>query len=350
MPNNSTVTLQTVVDYARTMPELNPVLAVGGFSQQPALTIATDTMIAMLSPSMNWKFNRQTVFPFYTNSWQQDYAGYANNGGNYSVAPVTIGWLEHAFMIDINNTALPPPLWTLEVVRDLERTSWQTGRIGQIAWLPNDQLTYGTWAPNSTYTQILGTPSNPGNPLTQIQDSTYGNFWIVSNNLNATVTTGPTYPTFLANPSFPTFANPNIAASTVTDGTVVWAAVNPKGVGFRVSPLPPQSGLYYQVNPIAQMRPPAFTSMTQVLNPIPDDYASYFRQGFIAHAYRHSPDKNIRAKFKDEFALWQAAMMEASSKSMREKENASFYPSESLMSNGYPIYLGPANPYYPGGY
>jgi hypothetical protein len=338
--NNSSVTLQSVVDYARTMPELNPVLAVGGFSQQPALTIATDTMIAMLSPSMNFKFNRSIVEPFYTNSWQQDYA---------VPGVVSLGWIEHAYMVDINNTAYPPPIWPLEVVRDLERTSWQIGRIGQVAWLPNDQLVYAAWTANSTYTKIIGTPANPGTPLTQIVDPN-GNLWSVSNNLTTTVTTGTVQPTWPANPIYPTYANPGILATTVTDGTVVWEAINPKGQGFRVGPLPPQSGLYYQVNPVAQNRPPAFTSMTQVINPIPDDYASYFRQGFIAHSYRHSTDKNVRAKFKDEFALWMESMHECAAKSMREKEDAGFYPTESIMSNGYPVYLGPANPYYPGGY
>lgn len=338
--SNSSITLQNIVDYARTMPELNPVLAVGGFSQQPALTIATDTMIAMLSSAMNFKFNRQIVPPFYTNSWQQDYA---------VPGVINLGWIEHSYMVDINNTALPPPIWPLEVIRDLERTSWQIGRIGQVCWLPNDQLIYTSWAASQTYTKILGTPSNPGTPLTQIVDPN-GNLWVVSNNLNSTVTTGTVQPTWPSSPLFPTYTNPSQGATTVVDNTVIWTAINPKGQGFRVGPLPPQSGLYYQVNPVGQTRPPAFTSMIQTLNPVPDDYASYFRQGFIAHAYRHSSDKNIRAKFKDEFSLWMQALADSPAKSMREKEDAGFYPTESIMSNGYPVYLGPANPFYPGGY
>jgi hypothetical protein len=323
------------------MPELMPILATSGFSQQPALTIATDTMIAMLSPSMNFKFNRAIVPPFYTNSWQQDY-----------VVPgvVSLGWIEHAYMVDINNTALPPPIWPLEVVRDLERTSWQVGRIGQVSWLPNDQLQYGTWAPNQKYQQILGTPSNPGTPLTQIVDPTYGNLWVLTNNLSQSVSTGILNPSWPSSPVYPKYANPSIVPTTVSDGTALWTAVNPKGQGFRVNPLPPQSGLYYQVNPVIQMRPTVFTSMTQVIDPIPDDYAAYFRQGFIAHAYRHSQNKEIRAKFQDETNMWLASMQEALSKSAREKEDHGFYPSESIMSNGYPVYIGPANPYYPGGY
>lgn len=336
MPN-SNITLQSVIDYAVTMPDLQPVLAVGGFSQQPALTIANDTMIAMLAPGMNWKWNRFIVPQFYTNSWQQDYA--ANN--------VRLGWAEHAFIVDINNTALPPPVWPLEVVRDLEVTSWQYGRVGQVAWLPNNQLTYGNWIANATYTQILGTPQNPGTPVNQIVDPN-GNPWTVSNSVNATVMTGATEPTWPTSPAYPTYQSPTTLPTLVSDGSVVWQAINPSGQGFRVNPLPSQSGLYYQINVIGQKRPVTFTNVTQTLEPIPDDYASYFRSGFIAHTYRHSKQADVRARFQTEYQLWMTGMQQSLSKSMREKEEAGFYPSESVMNSGYANYIGPANPYYPG--
>lgn len=333
MPN-SNITLQSVIDYARTMPDLEPVLAVGGFSQQPALTIANDTMMALLSPGMNWKWNRFIVPQFYTNSWQQDYA--ANN--------VNLGWAEHGFVVDINNTALPPPVWPIEVVRDLEVTSSQFGRCGQVCWLPNNQLTYGQWSPGQSYTQILGTPSNPGNPLNQIQDPN-GNFWTVANNLNATVVTGSSQPTWPTTIAYPTYQSPTTLPTLVSDGSVIWQAINPSGQGFRVNPLPPQSGLYYQVNVIGQKRPPSFVNVTQTLEPIPDDYASYFRQGFIAHAYRHSKQQDVRARFQTEYQLWMSGMQQSLSKSMREREEAGFYPSESLLNSGYCSYVGPAYPF-----
>lgn len=337
MASNSSITVQNIIDYAKTFADLQPVLAVGGYSLQPALTIASDTIAAMLSPALNWKWNRFKVPAFYTNSLQRDYA---------IPGVVGLGWLEHGFVVDINNTATPPPVWPLEVVRDLEVTSNQWGRIGQVAWLPNDQLTYGTWQANTTYTKILGTPSNPGTALTQIQDPN-GNFWVLSNNLNATVTTGPTEPNWPPTSSitYPTYSNPTATATTVTDDSVIWMAVNPKGQGIRVSPLPPQGGIYWQVNLVGQMRPPAFTSVQQTLDPVPDDYAPYFRQGFIAHAYRHASDPKTQAKFKTEFQLWINAMTEALKKSDRERDAAGFYPSESLMSSGYPVYPGPAWPY-----
>lgn len=331
---NSTVTLQSVVDFARTFSEVTPVLATGGFSQQPALTIANDTMTAMLSPKMNWKFNRAKAPVFYTNSFQQDYA--ANN--------VLVAWAEHAFIIDINNTALPKPVWTLEVVRDLEATFQQYGMPGQVAWLPNDQLTYGTWTANTTYGQMLNVPSGPANSINQIQDPN-GNYWRVTNNLASSVTTGNTQPTWPTTLTYPTYLNPAIAATTVTDGTVIWQALNPKGQGWRLNPLPPQTGVVYQVNVIVQNRPILFSAIGQVIEPIPDDYAPYFRQGFVTHAYRHSPEARVRMKFQDEFKLWITAMGEATSRSDRERDAAGFYPSQALLDNNYTINVGPAWPF-----
>src|SRR5579872_2058318 len=95
---NSTVRLQSVVDFARTMPDLSPVLSTGGFSGEPALTIANDVMTAMLSRPFAPKWNRIKIPPFYTNSWQQDYASLNVNN---------LAWLEYAIMIDINSTSEP---------------------------------------------------------------------------------------------------------------------------------------------------------------------------------------------------------------------------------------------------
>jgi hypothetical protein len=333
---NSTVTLQSVVDHARTFSEVTPVLATGGFSQQPALTIANDTMTAMLSPKMNWKFNRMKAPVFYTNSFQQDYA--QNN--------VNIAWAEHAFIININNTALPKPIWTLEVVRDLEATFQQYGQPGQICWLPNDQLTYGTWARLTTYGQMLGVPSGPANALSQIQDPN-GNYWVVSNNLTSSVTTGLSQPPWPTPPAltYPTYTSPTTPASTVNDGTVIWQAISPKGQGWRINPLPPQTGVVYQVNVICQMRLIPFIGIQQMIEPIPDDYAAYFRQGFVTHCYRHSPEMKIRGKFQDEYKIWLASMLEATAKSDRERDSAGFYPSQALLDNNYTIDVGPAWPF-----
>lgn len=341
MPN-STTTVGSCVSYAKTFPEIAPVVQVssGGSSLQPSLTIATDVMIEMVAQVFNWKWNRFKLPLFYTNSWQQDYA----------LNVVNLGWLEHGTFIDINNTQMPKPIWPMEVVKDLEITSAQYGVPGQACWFPNDQLTYGTWAASTVFGQLLGINASPSNPLMQVVDA-FGNFWAVTNNLNATVTTGLTNPFATnLNPVFPTPTAPSTVATTVSDGTVVWVAINPKGQGIRCNPLPPQQGVIYQFNLIGQWRPGAFvngpfTSFNQLIEPIPDDFAKYFRDGFVALAYAHSQDKGVRGKADDMKTNWIASLTKARMAGDRERDNEGFFPSQGLLAQPYQIYPGPAYPY-----
>jgi hypothetical protein len=338
---NSSTTLQSVVDYAKTYPDLSPVLGVVGSSREPALTIANDVITEMLAPKFNWKWNRianNQLQPFYTISWQQDYATPTPN----------IGWIEHCEIIDINNTALPKPWWPVEAVRDLPRTSTQFGRPGQICWLPNDQMIYGTWGaspgiagnnnpgPNVVLTNPLGQPSTPTNPCTQVIDPN-GNYQIVT-----------TYGQCGAvAPSWPTSGSP--PNTNTTDGGVIWTTVDPKARGFRLNPIPPQSGVVYLVVPVCQMRPPKYFSLSAVIDPVPDDYASYFRRGFIAHCYDHSPDPKVRQKAVTELAIWRQSMEACKEQGDRERDSAGFYPSASIMDAPMIYPAGPANPYGPTG-
>lgn len=350
---NSTVRLQSIVDYARTIPDLSPVLSTGGFSQEPALTIANDVVTAMLSRPFAPKWNRIRIPYFYSNSWEQDYA--TTNVNN-------LAWLEYAVMIDINSTSEPKDKFTLETDRDLPETSLQYGRPGQVCWLPNDQLIYGIWGggnagegsqmnpgPGSVYGALTNSTSGtvisqPANPLLQIQDPN-GNFWVLTNAVTQSVTLGMTQPTWPTNPVYPTQTNPTQVATTVTDGTAIWTAVNPKGQGLRLNPIPSQQGKVWQARVFGQARPPQFTSLSQTLDPVPDDFAPYFRRGFVAYAYMHSKDLKIQRKFESQQALWMQSLQTLVSSQDRERDNSGLYPTDVPMQGPGSCYLGPANPY-----
>lgn len=350
MPN-STTTLSNVLQFAKTFPEISPILqsAAGGSSLQPALTICSDVMIEIVSQVFNWKWNRFGLPVFYTNSFQQDYA----------LNVVNLGWLENGFLKDINNTAYPQPIWPLEVVKDLPVTSAQYGMPGQVCWFPNDQLVYGAWGasnigggvgPNPQPLQKIASPIgvtiSPSNPLLQVADS-FGNLWVVT----TYGTTGATTP-FASNlnPTFPTLSSPTTTATAVTDGSVVWTAVNPKGMGIRCSPLPPQTGVIYQFNLFGQFRPFSFSNgpfaaLAQTIEPIPDDFAKWFRDGFVAMAYAHSPDKAVRGKYQDMYTVWRNGLMAMKIQGDRERDNAGFYPSSPITQGPFQIYPGPAYPF-----
>lgn len=323
---NSTVKLQDVADFVSTMGDVAAVIPVGGFSTVMAFNIANAVMNELLSERFNWKWNRIQVAPFLTNSLQPDYA-------NVSLA--TVGWLEDCAIVDINNTtALRKPIYWLECKRDLARSSFQFGRPAKICWLPNDQMETGVWpGAGVTYANPLGALVTPSNPLTNILDP-HGNILVLT--------------TFGVTGLVTADAGANaVVGATVNDGTCVWTVANPKAQGFRIWPVPPQTGLVYQVNPVAQMRPVRFTSMRQTLDPIPDDYSNWFQDGFIAYAHRHSPAPAVRGRFEEMKRNWLEAIIKARGQGDRERDDAGFIPDRGIMDQTSNAPIGPANPFGP---
>lgn len=322
MPN-STISLQTAIDYLLNIGDLQPIVPAGGFSKLVITRIASDVMSDILSQRFNWKFNRMNCTPFYTNSWQQDYV----------TQQTTIGWLEHACGVDINNTSRPQPIYWPECVRDLERSSYQFGgKPMKICWLPNDQLVQGAWpGASQTYTNPLGAVVTPTNPNTNITDA--------SGNILLLTTYGVTG---LVAPN----AGAGAAAGTmVNDGTCVWTVVDPKGQGFRIAPLPSQQGITYQINVVAQKRPVEFTSLDQTLDPIPNDYSKYFYDGMIAYLTRQSSAPVVRARFPQMHNAWLISMDNACKQADREKDDAMFVPSRTVDQESTIANIGPAWPF-----
>ena len=325
---SSTVTLQSVNDQISSMGELQPVLPVGGYSTLIACGIASDVMGELISNRFNWKWNRMKVPPFYTNSWQQDYAQLSKTKW-----PAPVGWIEGAYWIDINNTSLPKPTYPIEVKRDLDYTSISGNPPAKIDWLPNNQLTQGVWpGAAQTYTQPLGATITPTNPPTNILDAA-GNILV----LTTYGTTGSVAPVAAANAP---------EGTTVNDNTCVWTVADPNSQGFRLIPLPPQQGIVYQINVIGQMQAPApFTSMGQQINPIPDDYAVWFKAGYKAYCYQLSPNPAMQRLFPEMRNGWIAAMVAALKQGDREDTNAGFVPDRSVVAGSGYMDIGPAWPY-----
>ena len=351
---NSTVPLQEVVDYARTFGELTPVLKTGGWADQPARSIADRVMETLLGGGyvagrrvgpFPWKWNRTIPPAFLTNSWQQDYASVVAQaaGGTYN----TLKWLADAILLDINNTALPKPMYGLEVKRDLPLTSAQWGRPGQVCWLRNVDLQYGRWggaastivgppnpAAGSVYTNPIGAASSPANPVTQIVDA--------NGNLLVLVTYGVEGTTA---PVAGAAAAPGTLATPGSGATTAWMVADPYGQGFRISPRPPQTGVTYQVQLLGQMPPARFTRLGQLIDPVPDDFQTFFKEGFVTFCYQNSPEMKTQAKFEMRFKLWMDQLMEALGTGDKEQDQGGFYPDRGVMDQ-YPIGpIGPAWPY-----
>ena len=351
--SNSTIRLQDCLDYAQTIADLQSVIPVSGFSQKKVFVTADSVMKKFLSSALKWNFNNRELPIGITNSFQQDYAT------NF----LDVGFIVRGRLLEINNTALPQPIWDLEAVQGGIQTSSQYGRPGQICAVQNELLQYATWGatgigtagrsnpqPNSPITSPRGLTISPSNPLLQVVDPN-GNFWLLTT-FGTTGNYGGSAPYFNqppwpANPVYPSVSAPLTVPTTLTDGTVVWTALNPKAWGFRMAPLPPNTGVPYQIFPTYQKIATKFTSLNQLIDPIPDDHYPAFIEGMVAHFYSGVTDPKIRAKHQDAVAMWEKSLKESKTAQDRTRDQAICYPSSSIMGGGDMYYPNAAYPFGP---
>lgn len=349
MGNQGSIKCEQIVMEASMDGDIAPILA-SAPSLLSALADLNKVQVSILNggpvvQTMGWKWNRFFPTPFLTNSWQQDYASNQLN----------IAWLENCQAIDVNNTTIPKPAADVTAVKDLSVTN-VVGWPRYICWLPNNQLMYGTWGGSSlnnefgltnpganvTYTNPFGANLTPSNPITQIKDPN-GNLWL----LTTYGTCGSTQPSWPSTPTFPTYANPSATATTVTDGTCVWTAINPYGQGFRITPIPSQTGKVWGIRPIAQAKPVYYTSLESYITPIPDELYTYFSDGFKIINGMKASDAKVRAKYQAMYPLWIQALDNCVRSGNREPDNFLMTPTSPIQQPSWG-YAAP-RPDYPFG-
>jgi hypothetical protein len=331
---NSTITLQKIMDGVSAIGDLNPVFNnTGGWADEPALTIGNDVMSELISIRFPWKWNRVRIPPFALTTYQQDYS-----------SPVTgLGWLENGSRVDINNSSYPPPTWPIYVVRDLEASNVMGGWPYQVCWFYNRDLQQGVWpGPSIIYTQPIGANTAPSNPLTNITD-VYGNILVlVKYGITGLLPPVATYPPINpSDPLSPPDYTADVSGQIIPDGTCEWLIVSPDAQGFRVNPRPPQAGQVWLIRLFGQQTATLFTKLNQLINPIPDDQAKWFRDGCVAYAHRYSSNPKVKALFEPMKADWFGAMELATKQNDREDESKGFFPDKSVMAPSYTTDPGP---------
>ena len=342
------VTLQQIVNSLRAYPDLNPVMSAAGWTQEPALAAANDVMQVLLAQGMDWKWNRAYVPPFLTSSLQQD----------YMTAVTDLGWLEQGYRVDINNSVSNANggvklIFGVETVRDLGASSVQLNAFNA-SWLPNSLANLGVWQANTAYPCGYGVSMTPTSPIQQFQDANGNLLYIDSTHLGLTLEspgyTGTTIPLPTPNPygisgsTQPLLPAATQPGTTVLDGTVTWTVADPNGFAMRLSPIPPVNGLVWWVNLIYQRKAPYFTSLQDPISPIPSEYTYVFRFGMKAMIMQHAGVKQAPAAYQQ----WMDMIFSALRQADREREDATFYPSQGIASGSYWQnfgLIGPAWPY-----
>jgi hypothetical protein len=328
--SNSTVTVQNVVTYAQQHTRLMPLTGVGGVANEPALSIANDTMNALFTEPFPWKFNRAEMPILVTAPNKQDYkfAGsmaFTLNGGGVGIdllsnsavtqssTTITVKLLESCLNIfNVGDTVYLTNLTTtgLNAVftagqGNATQSSWSNGFV--IVSIAANGLSF-----TFTYAPAISTDGAPGitdwawlESATMIQTASVAvvpNVWY----LQAVRTLEPASTVAISD-----------RVSVVTDyGTGVLK------IRFRYLPgsQPMTASLIYQ------KKPPLLTSLSNTWSPFPDNLITAIRQMFLAMAYDYAESPKADAMFQKAMAF----AMKASGADDREDAEENITPDESL--------------------
>lgn len=335
--SNSTVTVQSVVNFARAHTDLMPLTGVGGFSNEPALSIANDTMNMLLARGLPWKFNRAEMPVFVTVPNKQDYlvsgsCAFTTTGGGVGIAlktangvtqsgsTVTVNLLESCLNVfNVGDTVYLTNLTTTALNAVYTPGQGSTGVGSQ--W--SNGFTIATIAASGlsftfTYAPAISTDGAPG-----ITDFS----WLESCTMIQTASNATVPSTWYVQ-----------AVRTLEPNSFVYipnrvSVVSDNGAGvlkFRFTPRPSAQPL--TISPIYQKKPILLTDLSGTWAPFPDNLAHCVRQMFLAMCYRYASSP----KEPEEFQKAMALAADTSGADDREDSEEFITPDASIMGGfGY---------------
>lgn len=346
MPSNlSTISVQNILDFARSHTALRPVLGVGGVSNEPGLSFANDILQYLFARPFAWKFNRKTMNFFMTQPFIQDYlfAGacaftlnpVVQSGGASTVGGggVGIDLLSNAAITESANTVTVNCLQPHNFA--VGSTVYHNGVTGTSAAAYNAVFTVSTNAMTSIWSNGFAITAIPSPTSYQFTHPTSGlanggaagiaDFsWMESasiTDINNQAVPQPTGPIEALDRLVPT----NVCGPT--EQVAVMADLGTGVLQLRV--MPAGSPYSMAVTPVYQGRAPLLTAPTATWAPWPDRLAFVLRQGMVAFAYRMA-DK----PFAEKEAEWQrfaATAMMALGAMDSEADNQGFAPTVGIM-------------------
>lgn len=283
----STITIQQVVNLASIYTELIPYTGVGGISNEPALTIANETMEELLGYENPWKFNRKEMPSFFTMEFRQ----------TYQFAGASAFGLDSAKGVGIDlasNNAITESGTTV-TVQFLDPHNFS---VGDTMYMTGNTVA----AYNSVFTQ---SPSNGsawsgGWVITAVPDNLHVQFTHASSGLANSGAPGITDFGWLESATMvdPADTAPVQGVKPLTAVRMLEPAstvIRPQKIAmiqdlnngvlrFRFNTVPGSNRL--QVFPVYQMKPTLLTSLSSTWAPFPDEFSYVYRQMFLAQAYR----------------------------------------------------------------
>jgi hypothetical protein len=305
--DSCTVTLQQVVDLCRTHVELMPLANVGGIIQEPALSLANDTLQELCAAPYDWKFNSNTTDLLITQAARQDYLYAGAAAFVIGVGGVSIGLVDGASVSeDASNNV---------TVKCLQQHNFV---VGQTVYMTGNTLN----AYNSTYLQ---TPTQSGWTGGWVITATPDPLTFVF--VHATAGLGPSGAPGIRDCSWLEFAtmydtsanDPNpkqweVSAvkslkrsSQAGRPTKIALMSQANGVlNFRVTEVPQNP--VWAITVHYQKKAPLKTDLSLTWAPFPDEFGFVYRQAFLARCYRFLDHRRADAEEQRALLMIQKAL------------------------------------------
>jgi hypothetical protein len=326
--SNSTLTLQSVVNLCATHADLMPLSNVGGYANEPALSLCNDAISEIITVDRDWKWNRNEMAMLVTCPNKQDY-----QFGGASAFTLGTGSAGAAIGLASNNAITESSTTVTVTTLEAHRFS-----VGQTVYMTGNTVA----AYNSTFTDD-GSQStwSGGWTITAVPSSTTFQFTHASSGLANSGAAGITNFGWLTSASLVEM-NSNSSPQNIRHVKAVreitpWSKV---GDPDKVCVLKDNGDgtlkirFYYVpgttiwgTNLVYQAKAPLKASLAETWSPIPDQNSAMVRQALIYRMYRYlnSPRAEV------EYQKLQAEMARMLGADNSEESNVYLVPDETLL-------------------
>lgn len=337
--SNSTLTLQSTINFASTHGDLLPLTGVGGYTNEPALSLCNDALSDLITDPNDWVFNRKEMPVFFTAINKQDYLFAGADAFTLGVgSTVSQGWA-----IDLSSASAITVTAGVVTVNTLEAHRFA---IGDTVYMTGVVMTTGTAANyNSTFTDNGSMSQWTGGwVITAVATKSFS-FAAITGQNNNDVGGAPGITDFgyatsasmveLNNNSSPANVYPLVTKRelvvssrvSVPEKVAIMADLGTGVLKIRLLWLP--SSTTFGINIVYQAKAPLKTSLSQTWAPFPDEQGAVIRQALLYRMYRY-----LNSPIADaEYQKLQVAIRKAQAGDDAAPTDVNVQPTEPLMDN-----------------
>jgi hypothetical protein len=306
--NLFTVTVANVIAYAQQHTELMPLTGVGGVANEPALSIANDTLLELLAEPFPWKLNRANLPIFVTAPFKQDYlfsgsCAFTLTGGGVGIDLETNTGLQQTGS-DVQVNLLESCQGILNVGDTVYLTNLTTSGINAVYTKGQGTVNSG-WSNGFVITAIAAdfmsfhftyAPTIPGGTDGAPGASYIG--WLEYATMTQTSSTAQVPKVWYLK------GTRELQPASQTSIPDRISMLNDGGYGIitlRLRWLPGTQP--WTITTAYQQRPTVISSTSSTWAPIPDNYIHVVRQMFLAMCYRYAESPKADVEFQKAIAM-----------------------------------------------